>query len=618
MPSIQVDRGFQLENFRKCGNMTDVVLHVGQNKIKAHKLILSLYSPYLRTLFRTEGFLESGQDNVELNDLDEKAFERVVSYIYSGELEVNYDTAVNILETATFLQLEDQNISKVVTELVIGKLEEEEVTLEELFHIWNLAVIYDLSGVIPALFRVIDERIEEFAVSSESRLWFDMLGLEEMCDILSRETLCVSSEKCLFDLAICWAQEKVHEENAYDNFLQLLQHVRFTLLDKSFVQKTLRDNFPDYSAVKLKAPHKTTKRLCQNSLYLAEFKTTKMQERGIDDFVDDEDEKSSFMLFDLQQDKKSKVLAMTSTASMIGTANGGYWRPVPRGGRIFQHRHCLYVLGGLVFSDNARYSGEKNRSLNTRKDLLVFNLKTRRWMPPHKNILVAKQKCLVQSFCQANNQLFVFWKNRENVPKSGNEINDKMIVALLNDREDDILEILDLSPCPELPPSKVTVGSIPPSLSHTDYSTCVSEGKIYCVGPGVCHIFCIETRTWSKGPAPPINLAPGFKIASIPPNIFLVGGKPLTESGDMTNSYFVLDTFGKTEWRRFENLWTRLTLVDLWSHSGRLYCLGWQPSRQNVLVELDQGGARGKVITLAVQGSFSRGCKVERKFFQDV
>ena len=97
--------------------------------------------------------MESGQDNVELNDLDENAFERVISYIYSGELEVDYETAVNILETATFLQLEDENISKVVTKLVIGKLEEEEVSLEELFHIWNLAVIYDLSGVIPALFR---------------------------------------------------------------------------------------------------------------------------------------------------------------------------------------------------------------------------------------------------------------------------------------------------------------------------------------------------------------------------------------------------------------------------------------------------------------------------------
>jgi len=617
MPSIQVDRGFHLENFRKCGKLTDVVLKVGKNKIAAHKLILSLHSPYLRTLFRTEGFLESGQDNVELNDLDENAFERVVSYIYSGELDVNYETAVKILETATFLQLEDTNIAQVVTKLVIGKLEEDEVNLEELFHIWNLAVIYDLSDVIPALFRVIDERIEEFCVSCESRLWFDMLGLEEMCDILSRETLCVSSEKCLFDLAICWAQEKVDQPSAYDHLLKLLQHVRFTLLDKSFVQKSLRDNFPDYTAVKLKAPHKNTRRVCQNSLFLAEFKMTKIQERGIDDFVDDGEEKSSFMLFDLHQDRKTKVAGMTSTASMIGTANGNYWRPLTRGGRMFQYRHCLYVLGGLAIVDNARYSGEKNRLLTTRKDLLVFNLKTKRWLPSHKNVIMAKQKCFVQSFCQANHEIFVFWKNRENIPKSGNEINDKMISALLDDRAGDCLEILDMSPCPELPPSKVVLGSIPSSLSHSDYSTCVSEGKVYCVGPGVCQIFCTLTRTWSEGPPPPGNLAPGFKIASVPPNIFLVGGKPSSESGEMTNSFFHLDTFNKTGWKRFDNLWTRLSLVDLLNHSGRLYCLGWQPSRQNVLIEMDQGGARGKILTTAVQGSFSRGCLVDRKYFDD-
>ena len=82
---------------------------------------------------------------------------------------------------------------------------------------------------------VVEAKLEQFMTSPSDLSWLGMLGWEEMKQVLDREGLCVQSEASLLELVINWAKDKVEVQEEYIEWLQLLQSVRFTLLDKNFV-----------------------------------------------------------------------------------------------------------------------------------------------------------------------------------------------------------------------------------------------------------------------------------------------------------------------------------------------------------------------------------------------
>ena len=92
-----VDRGTQLENFRVGEKLTDVVLVSGDLSVPCHKLILSLHSTYFETLFKSSGFIESHQSRIALNHIQPHILQSLISFIYTGTIDVKPETAVDIL-----------------------------------------------------------------------------------------------------------------------------------------------------------------------------------------------------------------------------------------------------------------------------------------------------------------------------------------------------------------------------------------------------------------------------------------------------------------------------------------------------------------------------------------
>lgn len=81
---------------------TDVTLAAGTRFFAAHRLVLSICSPYFRQLFKRLG----GEKTVIfLKDVEPKHLELLLEYMYKGEIKVEETELVNVLNTAQSLEI---------------------------------------------------------------------------------------------------------------------------------------------------------------------------------------------------------------------------------------------------------------------------------------------------------------------------------------------------------------------------------------------------------------------------------------------------------------------------------------------------------------------------------
>jgi len=81
---------------------TDVTLAAGSKFFPAHKLVLSICSPYFQKLFRRLG---KEKPVIFLKDVDPKHLELLLQYMYKGEIKVEENELVTVLNTAQGLEI---------------------------------------------------------------------------------------------------------------------------------------------------------------------------------------------------------------------------------------------------------------------------------------------------------------------------------------------------------------------------------------------------------------------------------------------------------------------------------------------------------------------------------
>ena len=86
---------------------------------------------------------------------------------------------------------------------------------------------------------------------------------------------------------------------------------------------------------------------------------------------------------------------------------------------------------------------------------------------------------------------------------------------------------------------------------------------------------------------------------------------------DSTNVLEALDT-NTRQWRRFPNLDTRMTVLDLFCHNGLLFLVGWQPARSNFVMTVDRDSGETTVVLEGIQGVWSRGLVVKGPYFNEL
>ncbi|XP_056454991.1 zinc finger and BTB domain-containing protein 49-like [Gadus chalcogrammus] len=98
------DSFVSMNRMRQRSLLCDIVLHVSNKEIKAHKVVLASCSPYFHAMFTNE-MSESRQTHVTLHDIDPQALEQLVQYSYTAEIVVGEGNVQTLLPAASLLQL---------------------------------------------------------------------------------------------------------------------------------------------------------------------------------------------------------------------------------------------------------------------------------------------------------------------------------------------------------------------------------------------------------------------------------------------------------------------------------------------------------------------------------
>uniref|UniRef100_A0A1B0G1U4 BTB domain-containing protein n=1 Tax=Glossina morsitans morsitans TaxID=37546 RepID=A0A1B0G1U4_GLOMM len=83
----------------------DFALEVEGETIYAHRLVLSIASPYFAAMFKNET-KEKATGFVKLEDIHLTAVETIVEYIYSGEIALTEENVQSVCTTSDYLQIE--------------------------------------------------------------------------------------------------------------------------------------------------------------------------------------------------------------------------------------------------------------------------------------------------------------------------------------------------------------------------------------------------------------------------------------------------------------------------------------------------------------------------------
>lgn len=82
--------------------LVDVTLAIEGKYLKAHKMVLSVCSPYFRELFQTN---PCKHPIVFMKDVNYVVMSALLTFMYKGEVQINQENFANFIKTADALQI---------------------------------------------------------------------------------------------------------------------------------------------------------------------------------------------------------------------------------------------------------------------------------------------------------------------------------------------------------------------------------------------------------------------------------------------------------------------------------------------------------------------------------
>ena len=99
----------EMQQFREEGLFTDVTIKVNNKMIEAHRNVLAASIPYFKSMLTTN-MKEATEDVIEIKDeedggVSESAMESLISFAYTGTVEISTSTVQSLMIGASFLRV---------------------------------------------------------------------------------------------------------------------------------------------------------------------------------------------------------------------------------------------------------------------------------------------------------------------------------------------------------------------------------------------------------------------------------------------------------------------------------------------------------------------------------
>lgn len=203
-------------------DLCDVVLVVGESRIRAHKIILSASSPYFRAMFTNDLLAESKQSEIVIRDIDEQAMEMLVDFCYSSKITIDEKTVQTLLPASCLLQIHE--VQDYCSEFLRSQLDP-----SNCLGIRAFADTHSCQELLRLADRYLQNNFVDIVESDE----FLMLPVAQLLDIVSKDELNVRGEEQVYMAVMRWLRHDLESRRQY--LSQLMTHVRFPLIDTRFL-----------------------------------------------------------------------------------------------------------------------------------------------------------------------------------------------------------------------------------------------------------------------------------------------------------------------------------------------------------------------------------------------
>ena len=217
---------------RKSGLFNDINIQVENERFPCNKMVLSCYSTYFQTMFRTE-MQEQYQDAIELQGFNGKYIKMLIDYMYGETIVIDDENVLQILAAADCLQLQD------VKDFCIEYLKTSLLTCRSTANCLDVLTAYSL--YLPNLSRdhiylFISENFD--AVFHQEK--FKNFSIHDLKSLLTNINKNKVNQESMFSAVISWVEH--FEEDRKDDFLGLFDLLDLSQLCTDFIQTVVMKN----------------------------------------------------------------------------------------------------------------------------------------------------------------------------------------------------------------------------------------------------------------------------------------------------------------------------------------------------------------------------------------
>ncbi|GFO24120.1 kelch-like 40 [Plakobranchus ocellatus] len=196
-----VDNGFAshmmktLARYRDSSTFSDVTVVVGTKEFQCHRIILASTSEFFRLALVSRGMKEDLEGKITLKTIDEDAFSNILSYVYSGELDITRENLFKVWQASDLLQIT----------FIIEECEQffrNTLCLENCLDYFYAAAILDEQSHLYA---------SDFIANNFAHLRhlesFNQLEPNDLKHVISSERLNIAHEDDLIEFLLKWAED---------------------------------------------------------------------------------------------------------------------------------------------------------------------------------------------------------------------------------------------------------------------------------------------------------------------------------------------------------------------------------------------------------------------------